>query len=313
MAKRTLKELNLLDNFLFHEVISYGSQGAVIIEKLLSTILGRKISNIKVIPQKTVYGCDTAYHGICLDAYIEGEDPEDGETEPEVYDLEPNLYYEKKGLPYRTRFYHALIDSKLLETGNDYETMKNVYIIMILPYDPFGKNRMVYTIQNKCVEDEDVIYKDGVTIIYLFTKGTEGNPSKELSDMLKYFEDSREENAVNQDIREIHGIVKRVKSDREVSVNYMKSWEYEAWIRKEATREGREEGRKEGREKGIEEGREKGIEEGRKEGREEGYKLGIEHVICKMLSMNISEDIISQTTGFSKERISELAQADPLD
>ncbi len=251
MAKRTLKELNLLDNFLFHEVISYGSQGAVIIEKLLSTVLGRKISNIKVIPQKTVYGCDTAYHGICLDAYIEGEDPETGETEPEVYDLEPNLYYEKKGLP----------------------------------YDPFGKNRMVYTIQNKCVEDEDVVYKDGVTIIYLFTKGTEGNPSKELSDMLKYFEDSREENAVNQDIREIHGIVKRVKCDREVSVNYMKSWEYEAWIRKEATREGREKGREEGR----------------------------EHVICRMLSMNISEDIISQTTGFSKERISELAQTGSLD
>lgn len=301
MAKRTLKELNLLDNFLFHEVISYGNQGTFIIEKLLSAILGRKISNIRVIPQKTIYGCDTAYHGICLDAYIEGEEQESGEAKQEVYDLEPNLHYEKRGLPYRTRFYHALIDSKLLETGANYESMKNVYIIMILPYDPFGKNRMVYTIQNRCVEDEEIVYKDGVTIIYLFTKGMKGNPSKELSDMLKYFEDSREENAVNQDIREIHEIVKRVKSDREVSVNYMKSWEYEAWIREEAAREGKEEGFRQG----IEEGKEQGIEKGIKQGIEQG----IEQVIFKMLSMNMDDDIICQTTGFSKERISELAQA----
>lgn len=288
MAKRTLKELNLLDNFLFHEVISYGTQGTLIIEKLLSTVLGRKISNIRVIPQKTIYGCDTAYHGICLDAYIEGENRESNQEEQEVYDLEPNLYYDKKGLPYRTRFYHALIDSRLLETGINYELMKNIYIILILPYDPFGKNRMVYTIQNQCVEDQGVVYKDGVTIIYLFTKGTEGNPGKELSDMLKYFEDSREENAVNQDIREIHEIVKQVKSDREVSVNYMKSWEYEAWIREEAAREGKAEGFK------------------------QGIEQGIIQVIFKMLSMNMDDDIICQTTGFSKERIRELAYANQL-
>lgn len=40
--------------------------------------------------------------------------------------------------------YQAIIDAKQLETGWDYQDLKNVYIIMILPYDPFGKNRMVY-------------------------------------------------------------------------------------------------------------------------------------------------------------------------
>lgn len=80
----------------------------------------------------------------------------------------------------------------------------------------------------------------------------------------------------------------------------MKSWEYEAWIREEATREGKEEGFRQG----IEEGKEQGIEKGIKQ----GIKQGIEQVIFKMLSMNMDDDIICQTTGFSKERISELAQ-----
>lgn len=51
----------------------------------------------------------------------------------------------------------------------------------------------------------------------------------------------------NQDIEAIHQLVKKVKSRKEVGINYMKSWELEKIYREE----GRQEGRQEGREDGI--------------------------------------------------------------
>ena len=126
---------------------------------------------------------------------------------------------------------------------------------MILPYDPFDENRMVYTVKNQCVEAPDMEYEDGIRRIYLYTKGTEGNPSQELRDMLKYMENSIAENVTNADIRAIHEQVDAVKRDKEVGVQYMKSWEREMLIREEGKEEGREEGREEGKEVGKQEER----------------------------------------------------------
>ena len=137
--------------------------------------------------------------------------------------------------------------------------MQNVIIIMILPYDPFGKNRMRYTIQNQCMEDSSVPYDDGAKKIFLYTKGTEGNPSQELQDMLKYIETTTEENVTNKDIETIHQLVEKVKRRKEVGIRYMKSWELEQIYRSEAKEEGLTEGRKEGLAEGLEQGREQGI------------------------------------------------------
>lgn len=119
--------------------------------------------------------------------------------------------------------------------------------LFILPYDPFNRNRMVYTIRNQCVEDAHVNYNDGATKILLYTKGCEGNPSQELRDMLKYIEASTDENVTNQDIDSLHRLVGKVKSRREVGINYMKSWELEQMHREE----GIEQGIRQGIEQGI--------------------------------------------------------------
>ncbi len=114
---------------------------------------------------------------------------------------------------------------------------------------------MVYTVKNQCVEAPDMEYEDGIRRIYLYTKGTEGNPSQELRDMLKYMENSIVENVTNADIQAIHEQVDAVKRDKEVGVQYMKSWEREMLIREEGKEEGREEGREEGKEVGKQEER----------------------------------------------------------
>lgn len=259
---RRLEELNLLDDFLFQEVVASPEVGEEFCKILLRVILGKEIRRVKIVPQRSIQGTDTGQHGVRLDAYIEdvfGEEAVEGmevleaEVLPKVqdiYDFEPNKVYEKKQLPRKMRYYHGLIDTKLLETGVNYDRLPNVFIIMILPYDPFDKKRMVYTIKNKCEEDNTVSYEDGAVKLFLYTKGTEGNPGKNLIDMLKYIENSTEESIVNQDIKRVDELVRHIKKKKEVDISYMKSWEWEEYIKRVAAEEGREEGREEGIELG---------------------------------------------------------------
>lgn len=198
---RKLEELNLIDNFLFQEMLSQKEEGEEFARILLSTILERNIRKVRIIPQKNILGTDTDQHGIRLDAYIEDvsdeldADAADAEVIPDIYDIEPNNTYEKESLPKRMRYYHGLIDTQFLSSGIAYGKLPNVAIIVILPYDPFGKNRMMYTIKNSCAEDLSVPYDDGARKIFFYTKGKEGKPSQKLSDMLKYIEKTTNNNA----------------------------------------------------------------------------------------------------------------------
>lgn len=191
---RPLEELNLMDDFLFQEMLLQEGDGEEFCRILLGTILGRPIRKVRIMPQKNILGIDTDRHGIRMDAYIEdisaenalpGAEMVDAEIMPDIYDVEPNNRYEKQTLPKWVRYYHGLMDTQLLAAGVEYDKLQNVVIIVILPYDPFDRNRMVYTIQNQCVEDISIPYDDGAKKIFLYTKGTEGNPSQELRDMLK--------------------------------------------------------------------------------------------------------------------------------
>ena len=243
-----------MDNFLFQTIVTQGEDGEEFCRILLSTFLGKSIRNVRVVAQQSILGFDTDRHGIRMDAYVEnipdeeelpGCDMADAKIIPDIYDIEPNNDYEKDTLPKRMRYYHGLIDTKHLNAGVDYEQLPRVSIIVILPYDPFGQKRMVYTIKNQCVEDPSVSYEDGARKIFLYTKGTEGNPSQSLRDMLKYMEDTRLENVTNEDIHRIHEFVEKAKHRKEVGINYMKMWEERRLIQREALAEGRAEGRAE--------------------------------------------------------------------
>ena len=103
-------------------------------------------------------------------------------------------------------------------------------VILITPYDPFGLNRMIYTIRNKCEEVPSMPYDDGAHTIFLYTKGTEGNPPEELKQLLRYMEHTTEGNAQNDNLRNIQQMVNIVKQDKEVSLEYMKFFEREEML-----------------------------------------------------------------------------------
>ena len=251
MTKRNIEELSLLDDFLLGSVLSYPVIGPKVCKKMISIILQREIKELHIVPQKSYFGADTDKHGIRLDVYAEETQENDMEM---VYDIEADKRGKEElrvSLPKRTRFYHAKIDADSLASGEDYSKLKNVTVIFISPYDPFQRNRMVYTIKNGCVEEPDLDYNDGMKTLFLYTKGTEGNPPEELQRLLHYLEDSREENAKDADLMSIHRMVQTVKQDKEVSLEYMKILERERMIREEGIKEGKRDGYASGKEELI--------------------------------------------------------------
>ena len=92
---------------------------------------------------------------------------------------------------------------------------------------------MVYTIKNGCVEVPALPYEDGARTIFLYTKGKAGNPPKELQQLMRYMENSTLENAQTAGLARLHEMVTELKSDREVGLAYMKSYEIEQYIRSE--------------------------------------------------------------------------------
>ena len=111
MHRRRLMELNLIDDFLFHAMVSHPQVGEEFGRILLKIIFNRKFGNLKVVPQKVYYGKDTDKHGGRLDVYLE----EAVETEKllldvTVFDLEmEQKSARKEELPRRVRFYHSLL------------------------------------------------------------------------------------------------------------------------------------------------------------------------------------------------------------
>lgn len=72
-------------------------------------------------------------------------------------------------------------------------------MIFICNYDPFGYDRVKYTIRNMCVEEPEMPYDDGAQ--------------------------TTQTNAVNDTLKDIQKMVDIVKRDGEVSLSYMKGFE----------------------------------------------------------------------------------------
>ena len=179
MQRRKLEELSLMDDFLFNAMLTHPETGEKYTNKILKVVFNREFNNLKVSAQKFYAGMNTNFRGARLDVCIEGDfvDIEASEI-PSVYDVEPDQNNRVKDIsvfPKRSRFYHAIIDSRSLKSGEDFGKLKQVYVFFICNYDPFGYDRVLYTIKNRCLEDlkdiqkmVDVVKRDGeVSLQYM--------------------------------------------------------------------------------------------------------------------------------------------------
>ena len=234
--KKSLQDLTLLDRFLFAEVM----EDPKTFENILSIILGEDIS-IKGRPQSEHENRTSPLkRQVRLDVWAEDE------TDA-VYNVEAQKE-NTKNLPHRSRFYQALIDSKLLDPGEvNFSNMKDCYSIIIAPFDLFGRGLYQYTFQMTCAETGQPL-EDGATRIFLNTHGK--NPEDirpELKELLYYMEHTTEEISCSTSrLQQIKNHVNIVKSSEEIGVKYMQEWEEKILENRKARAEGLAEGRAEG-------------------------------------------------------------------
>lgn len=241
--KRTLKDLNLMDKFLFDEAMEDKDN----MKTLLDIVLGQD-THLKYPPQtEKEFRNSKENRQIRLDVYAIDEDDV-------VYDTEPQKQ-NTKNLPKRSRLYQGLIDSNLLPPGSiDFNALNTVIIIMIMPFDLFGYELYQYTFRMKCEEISELELEDGATRIFLNSHGKHPefvNP--ELIELLEYMEKSTDTVAKKCESKRIHQMHERItklKSSKEMEIKYMQKWEEKEIERQEAYAEGERVGEKRGRTEG---------------------------------------------------------------
>ena len=243
--KRKLEDLNVLDDFMFSAAASDEEVGKEFCRTVLSVLLQKELGEIQITAQKTILPCTPEMRGIRMDVEVK-EPLEDTLPSLNVYDVEPHLRKEKY-FPRHNRFYRAKIDSRYIRNGErNFGNLPNLFVLTITEYDPFGKDQMIYTVSNSCREEPGLKYDDGLVFYYFNTKGKKGGTS-EIRAMLKYMMESTEKNVVNEDIRNLHRCVERVKVLPEIREEFMRFEDVIAWEKEKSHEEGIEEGRKEGR------------------------------------------------------------------
>jgi len=237
--RKTFEELTLMDSFLFESATEKEEDRVTISKMIIERATGHKVKKLVVEAQKDIKGINVNNHGIRMDVYTTELDEAD-DTEACVYDIEPNNYYEKD-IPRRNRYYQSLIDSKLLPTNTPYKQLPDLTSIWILPYDPFGDDRMVYTVKNVVTENNQIVYNDGVTKLYLYTKGSKGG-SQKLRELLAFMEEPTRDKAVDEELLQLLNIVATVKSNPEERRRYMGIMGVIDYEKRDAYESGRAEG-----------------------------------------------------------------------
>ena len=131
-----------------------------------------------------------------------------------------------------------------------------------------------------CDEIPGLKLHDGATRIFLNTRGTDAEGvSEDLIQLLRYFEQTTEENAAASHSLKIEKLQKRVeeiKKNEEVGIRYMNAFEEKMWERRE--------------------------------GEMIGEKRGRQEIARRMVEMNMALDIISKATGLTEQELKALKQ-----
>ena len=172
----------------------------------------------------------------------------------------------------------TVLDSNLLPPGSvDFNKLNRAFIILIMPFDPFGKGFYKYTSRMKCEECPDLDLQDDVTRIFLNCHGTHPEMvSPELIELLHYMEKSTNEVAgscTSQKIKLLHQKVCQIRSNKKMEAKFMRAWEE----------------REIERQKAFAEGEEAGIETGKTQGKNDLLK----NLVKKKLEKNYSKEQIA--------------------
>ena len=210
--RKTLQDLTIKDNFLFGAVMSVEEN----CRGFLEMVLGFPIAHVVGSREKSII-YHPEYKGVRLDIYAEDENHTHYNVEMQVK--------KKAALGKRSRYYHSQMVMEALESGEDYETLPDTFVIFICDFDPFDQKLYCYTFQNECRENKSVKLGDGSCTIFLSTRGeNEEEVPPELVRFLKFVTaDLKESEGDFQDrlVSQCQKTIRDIKTDREMGERYM--------------------------------------------------------------------------------------------
>ena len=281
--RKEFSKLNLLDRFLFDEAMEDSEN----MKTVLDIILGQDIplrlpphseKEIRTFPDN---------RQVRLDVYAWDDDDTVYDTEAQKEDT--------KNLPKRSRLYQAVLDSNLLPPGSvDFNKLNRAFIILIMPFDPFGKGFYKYTFRMKCEECPDLDLQDDATRIFLNCHGTHPEMvSPELIELLHYMEKSTNEVAgscTSQKIKLLHQKVCQIRSNKKMEAKFMRAWEE----------------REIERQKAFAEGEDAGLETGTTQGKNDLLKSQVKMKLKKKYSKEQIADMLEEDIATIETIINEL-------
>ena len=285
MGTKTWEELEITDDFLFGKVM----RNPELCKRTIEVILGIEIDRIDYLEEQKTIDMSLDAKSIRLDVYVK-----DGANT--VYNIEMQPV-KRDNLPKRSRYYQGMIDLALIEKGEHYSKLNRSYVIFICSFDLFGKNRCVYTFENRCIEDSEISLGDETVKVFLNSRGDSTHLNSNLKAFLEYMNHKKE--SENDFITMLDREVKKAKANLEWRREYMT-----LYIKfQEMLEEGREEGLAEGRVEGLAEGRVEGLAEGRAEGRAEGDMRRLISQVRKKSEKGISSEVAADMLEESPEMI----------
>ncbi len=194
--KDALSRLSLMDDAFMAKCFE---DNITCTELVISIILDR--SDIRVKSVHTQHQLKNLQgRSAILDIYAEDEDGK-------VYDIE--IQKAKEGAtPKRARYYSSLMDANITEPGDDFEKLRESYVIFITETDVLKNGKAIYHIE-RYIEEASERFKDGAHIIYVNGDNRDGSPLgllmqdlrcsdpdrmnyKELSERTRYFKEDKE-------------------------------------------------------------------------------------------------------------------------
>lgn len=249
----TLEDLNLVDKFLFDEVM----EDKEVYQMFVSIILENEIELLERPETEKELRISPLLRQVRLDVIS--------------MDKENNLYYtemQKKNtgnLIRRSRYYQAQLDVSLLEPGStDFNLLNDSCFILIAPFDLFGKGLFRYTFEGTCRECPELKLGDGAIRVFINLKGKNREDfSQEFLEFMQYIMKTTNqvaENSISRRIKKIHEKIKKIRSSEKIGVKFMQRWEELVYARQDGVAEGLELGKEQGLEQGMEQGIRHGIE-----------------------------------------------------
>ncbi len=262
------ESLTFANNFLFCKILESEPE---ICRRILELLLHIKIERLEEPQAERMLQEGLDSKSVRFDVYVKDSN--------RVFDIEIQTAT-KYNLQKRSRYYQSMIDMDCLTHGEDYEHLKDSYIIFICLEDIFDKKLPAYFFENICVQDGKTRLKDGAYKVFFNASEYDKIESKEEKAFFKFL---LGDSADDEFTRTIAEKVNRAKKSAAFRRQYM-TWEQEM---KHLSRVAFEEGKAEGLSEGA---RQKAVENAK-----------------NMLNDGVQVEQIAKWTGLSVDEIMELS------